>query len=388
MRILHVIAGLDLEGGGSTSAVLALACAQRSLGHDVLILSTDSGDPGSQGHLENLGVDVQLVPARGAWRYSSGLIEWLANRMTAFDVCHVHGLWDFPPIMALASARFARVSSVVSTHGVLSPEALRRSRLKKQTLRRLLVDRMLRHADGLIASGEHEATDLRGLHSRVVVVPHGISTPATVSVKRLTDFGDAPRIGFLGRLHPFKGVDLLVEGTERLRTSWPGLRLQLAGPVDDENHEWVAGATSGRSWVHCLGPVSGAFKWEFLRNLDVLVLPSHFENFGLVVGEALAVGTAVVATSRTAWLEIESRGVGAVCNPDADSVGETLRRVLTNPTIRMNAADQGPRWIQAAFSWPTVARQSFEAYQLLNPYNYSAPHGSVSGERRELECRV
>lgn len=362
LRILHVIAGVDREGGGTTSAVLSLAAAQNAIGCDSSVLATDSGDPKSQGHLKDYAVAVRIVSATGSWRYSSELIGELDVLLRRVDVVHVHGVWDFPPLAAIVAARIRGVPCVVSVHGMFSPEALRRSYWTKCLLRTILIDRLMERAGALIASGAHEAADLKPFNRSVCIVPHGVAPVGKPMLTYPREFGVAPKVGFLGRMHPFKGLDTLVAAAERLRETWSGLTLEMAGPIAAGFEGWVERLTCPRSWIHRRGTVSGDAKSHFLREIDVLVVASEFENFALVAGEALAHGTAVVTTDRTAWTAVAERGVGVVCKANIDSLQHAIETVLEDPEIRRRAATDGPNWIQTGFSWSSVAKRSIAAY--------------------------
>jgi glycosyltransferase involved in cell wall biosynthesis len=123
------------------------------------------------------------------------------------------------------------------------------------------------------------------------------------------------------------------------------------------------------SWI---GPLDEKQRWEFLRDCDLLALPSYFENFGMAAGEALAAGRPVVVGRETAWSEVEQAGFGVVVEPTPDSIAEGIRRVLADPDLRARARSAAPRWIRENFSWDAVGQKMEKVYESAISGNVSA----------------
>jgi glycosyltransferase involved in cell wall biosynthesis len=188
-------------------------------------------------------------------------------------------------------------------------------------------------------ASELEERDVRqlGVAARTVVIPHGIDLEgefATARSARARKVGLPEAEGrrvvlFLSRIHPVKGLDLLCRVWAELPAHLPALLL-VAGPGDD------ASLTELRRWLaqqpgppaRYVGPVTGDRKLALLSSAWLMALPSHSENYGMVVAESLACGTPVLTTTRMPWAEVAAMGCGWVIEPQADSLARALHAAL------------------------------------------------------------
>jgi glycosyltransferase involved in cell wall biosynthesis len=167
-----------------------------------------------------------------------------------------------------------------------------------------------------------------------------------------------PRVAaYLGRLLPIKGLDMLIEAWSVVRPE--GWVLRLAGPCDDA----MAADLRARITTHGLAdairlepPISRDEVEDFLARADLFILPSRSENFGLVAGEALAVGVPVVATTETAWTELAAMGCGWCVPADTPSLAHALRTATATPEPALHdMGRRGAAWIKRDFAWSTIA---------------------------------
>lgn len=374
MKILHVAAGLENVTGGPAEVIprMALALAQR--GHGVTVVYTADSASGRNPLLGATDCVREIVfPRHGRVKWSPPLRKGIERLIEDCDLLHVHGLWEYAPYIARRAALASGKPFVCSPHGALSLWGLARRKLFKRGALFFWERRLLEATEAFLVTGEHEARDLwKELPgARAFVVPHGIAAPSEDQALGPREGGEAigertPVVGFLGRLHPVKALAELVSAISMLRSEIPGLRLCLAGPVSAGERAWaealVESAEPGAiSWV---GPLDEKRKWDFLRQCDVVALPSYFENFGMAAGEALAVGCPVVVGRETAWSEVEAAGFGAVVAPTADSIAAGIRRVLVDPDLRARTRAAGPQWIRDNFSWAAVAQKIEAVYEV------------------------
>lgn len=234
----------------------------------------------------------------------------------------------------------ARRPVVRSPRGTLSAWALRRSRLTKRLVWNLIERRLFNEAALVHVTSKLEESDLRqvGVVARTVVIPNGIDLEgeyATSKIARTRDVGLPEAEGrrvvlFLSRIHPVKGLDLLCRVWAELPAHLPVLLL-IAGPGDD------ASLTELRRWLaeqpgppaRYVGPVTGDRKLVLLASAWLMALPSHSENYGMVVAEALACGTPVLTTTKMPWAEVAATGCGWVIEPQADSLARALHAALS-----------------------------------------------------------
>jgi glycosyltransferase involved in cell wall biosynthesis len=271
------------------------------------------------------------------------LARWLRQNIARFDVATIEGLWQFPGVATRHAALAANVPYVVYPHGMLDPwfrTAYPRKHLKKSVYWRLAEHRVLRDARAVIFTAEEERRlaeyAFQPWKMRAVVASLGVGAPTGDAAARARDWRDRfpvlarrPFLLFLGRIDRKKGVDLLLDAYASVypasaRNANTAPALVLAGPEHDP-----AFAAHCRALVqsHGLrenvdvfwtGLLDTHWKWAALEAADALVLPSHQENFGYVVAEALAVGTPVLLSERVnIWREVVSAHAGLAAPDDA-----------------------------------------------------------------------
>lgn len=311
MRILHVISELDPRLGGVSEAVrVMIRYGPADVESEIV-----SVDPPDSPYLGGFGVPVHaLGPARLGYRYSPRLIPWLSANRHRFDGVLVHGMWQFVGY-AVWRTMAGRVPYMVFPHGMLDPYFKRAFPLKhaKKWPYWLAVDFwVLRAAHRVLFTCEAEsllAKESFWLHQwRPQVVPFGaVASGGDPVAQRASFLAEHPELQakrfllFLGRIHPKKGCDLLVHAFLELAGRDPELHLVMAGP-DPQN--WRAELeeplrTTGLAGrVHWTGMLTGNAKWGAFYASEAFILPSHQENFGIAVAEALSCGVPVLLSDK------------------------------------------------------------------------------------------
>jgi glycosyltransferase involved in cell wall biosynthesis len=227
--------------------------------------------------------------------------------------------------------------------------------------------RALRRADLLHATSEVEYRQIReaGLDAPVVIIPNGVDLPPL----RVAKPGGTPRtLLFLSRLHPIKGIDRLLHAWRTLQDEQPEWRLVLAGPGEAnhvrEIHELVHRLSLKR--VELPGPLYGPRKASAFASADLFVLPSHSENFGMAVAEALAHACPVVVGRGAPWQGVEREGCGWWTSNEADALGATLSAAMALSCEEMEARGRrGRAWMERDFGWTSIGRRMARAYAWL-----------------------
>ncbi len=387
MRVLHVIPSVSPKRGGPSLAVLAMVRALRTEGIDAEIATTnDDGDRVLEVPLAGLtthaGVPVRffarfsppLRPVR-EFAYSRSLSRWLAEAVTGYDLLHVHAVFSFASTCAMRLARQRRVSYLNRPLGQLCAWSLRQRALKKRLYLALAERANLRGAAALHFTTEQEQTEAAtlGLGTRNFVAPHGIEVPARLpdARARLRERLGVPTeskiVLFLSRLHPKKGLEVLIPALARVAD--PHLLFVLAGGAespafDAQVERWLA--ESGlAARTRRVGFASGEWKQTLLQGADVFALTSHSENFGIAVVEAMAAGLPVVVTPGVALAEDVARfGTGLVPTLDTDAVAAALAELLADTGRREALGRSGQRLVHERFTWPVAARRITDQYRM------------------------
>ncbi|HUY80105.1 MAG TPA: glycosyltransferase [Acidobacteriaceae bacterium] len=343
MRILHVMRSFDPASGGPIEGVRRLARGYRDAGHEAEVATLDDL---KAAHLKDAPMPVHaLGPGLGKYGYSPKLLPWLRANLGRFDGVVVNGLWQYHGLAAWRACR-GRVPYAVFTHGMLDPWFKREYPLKhakKWPYWALVEYRLLRDARRVLFTSEAEerlAAESFWLHKwRGEVVPYGTPGPkGDAEALKAAFYGACPGLKgrrflvFLGRIHVKKGCDLLVEAFGRVAVADGDLHLVVAGP-DQTGWAKELQAQAARlgvgERVHWPGMLMGDAKWGALYAAEAFILPSHQENFGISVAEALACGRAVLISDKiNIYAEIEKDGAALVEEDSLAGTERLLRRWL------------------------------------------------------------
>lgn len=345
MKILHVTNSMNPAYGGLTASLGSLVPALAAIGHASEIVSLDAPDAP---FLPSFPAPVHAFgPVRPGYGHCPRLQPWLRAEAARFDAVIVHGLWQSHgrTVQRALSARGAP-PYFVFPHGMLDPWFKRQYPLKhlRKWVYWWLAERaVLRSARAVLFTCEEERRLARqsfpGSSYRERVVAFGIAAPPGDPAAQKAIFLQAhPALRdrsfwlFLGRIHPKKGADLLIDAYARLSAQRIALpRLVMAGPCADPVclHALQARATAScpAGAVFWPGMLTGDVKWGALRAAEAFVLPSHQENFGIAVVEALACGTPVLISDQVnIWREIAADHAGLVEPDTAKGVHSLLTR--------------------------------------------------------------
>jgi len=353
MRILHVLRSVDPRGGGPMEALRHYGARVRGMGHEPEVLTLD--DPGEP-HLQDYPLPTCAIgPSHGRYGFNPRLRGWLRQNVHRFDAVIVHGLWQYHGFGTWRALRQLGVPYFVFPHGMLDPWFKTTYPLKhlKKCLYWPWADyRLLRDARAVLFTSEEERRQARlsfsRYHVREAVVEYGTSTPPRDGPRLREEFlAQFPHLRgkrlllFLSRIHEKKGCDLLIEAFARVAAADYALHLLIAGP---DQTGWVTQlCTLARQFgvgerVDFCGMLRGDAKWGAFYASEAFVLPSHQENFGIAVAEALGCGLPVLLSDKVnIWREIDVDGAGLVAPDTADGTEQSLRRWLAMSVAQREA---------------------------------------------------
>lgn len=357
MKLLHVSPSMDPKHGGVCQAVRMIISGLQGLAVYNEVVSLD--DPESNFLKDDPFTVNALGEARGPWSYNAQLIPWLAENVSRFDAVVVHGLWlyyGYGVRKAIGALGNRNTKLFVMPHGMLDPYFQRAQGRRLKALRnyiywKLVESKLINAADGILFTCEEECRLAREPFrpyrpKRELVVGLGADQPPAYTTdmdvafhEKVPGLLNSPYILFLSRIHEKKGVDILVNAYADLKAKTNGLqsafpKLVIAGPGLETSYgseiKRLAYDTLGlQSDIFFPGMLTENSKWGAFYGCDAFVLPSHQENFGIAVIEALACGRPVIISNQVnIWREIESAGGGLVEDDSLDGTQKMLKRWL------------------------------------------------------------
>ena len=367
--VAFVVPDLHKEASGVAPAVVELAS---ELARQGTAISLHTLEPTPQPHPGLApGVDLHVYArSRLLWRlgWSNDMYRGLRAACREARIVHSHGLWMMPNIYPAFACARTGARLVVSPHGTLTGWAMARSRRRKKLAWYLLGQRRLIDQAALFhATSEGECDDIRrqGGRAPIALIPNGVTLPAIDKPLRPHD---QRVLLFLSRIHPKKGLDLLLQAWARLQGTHPEWRLEIVGP-DNEGYEAEMKALAQQlslQRVEFRGPLFGREKYAAYARADAYVLPSWSENFGYTVAEALACGTPAITTRETPWPVLEHEGCGWWIDTGGEPLLACLRNVLATSRTELDRRGTiGRNWVARELGWPSIGGKMLQSYRWL-----------------------
>ena len=362
LKILQLVHTLDPSVGGVAAAVLALSRGLARRGHKLDVVVLDEPDVvaavADRGLADNITVHA-LGSGLTSYRYSRTLWPWLRQHGGDYDRVIVNGIWQYLSFAAWRRYAGSSIPYYVFPHGMLDPwfkETFPFKHLKKWLYWPWADYRVLRDAAAVIFTSEEERFQARKsfwlYRCREKVSPLGVEAPPISSnaksefLSRYPQLQNSRNFLFIGRLHPKKGCDILLEAFARFRSN-DSISLILAGPdqvgwESDLRRQVTRLNLTNR--VVFTGMLEGSMKQGAFANTEAFVLPSHQENFGISVVEALAVSVPVLISNRVnIWREIEADRAGYVESDDLAGTTRLLQRWIDTAPVEREMIRQNAR---------------------------------------------
>lgn len=360
MKILHYIPSIDETSGGVGAYMQLLT---RDLGALCELHVVTHKSP-KERELE--GCSLHYI-SNGWLRLARVRKEWedILKEIKP-DAVHINCCWL--PISALTAiwAKRQGFRVIYSPHGMLEPWILNRNYWAKKLPAILLYQRKaIRIADCLHATAESERTNLMALgwNSNIQTIGNCVDV-SHIEMKQ--SWVRQKRILFLSRVHVKKGINFLIEAVAKLREQMEGFEVLIAGPGEEdyirELQQFAARLGVG-DIVRFIGSVYGDAKFDLYRQADLFVLPTHSENFGIVVTEALACGTPVITTKGTPWAELESNHCGWWTGIGTEATVEALKFFLALSEAELEIMGRnGRKLVEEKYSCEIIAQKFMEMY--------------------------
>ncbi len=379
LRVLRVIASLDpAVGGPAESSVNSCIAAQRAGVETTVLVPVTCQAAGIVEpvirRLRGEGVTVRtfrVTPDRSyyshRWAISLGLIAWLGRHLREYDVLHVHATWGLSQLCGVLLATALQRPCVVTPHEGLTSFDLEPLRPSLRSLAKKVAKKFyLKRPTLIVFSSRLEAKD--SLPSpplgHTVVLAHPLRDALEVPRTESPERPRATRIGFLGRLHEKKNLDVLMRAVDAVSDE---AQLIIAGDGPRRYREQLQKLAIDldiAQRVEWLGFVEGSRKWRFLDGIDILVMPSRYECFGMAAAEAMARGTATIVSSETGIAElVRASDGGLTAPPTVSGISIALAELVYDPARLTEVAIHGARAAESVLSLDahgTAIRRHYE----------------------------
>ena len=357
MKVIHFIAGIDKKEGGTAEYMRLLGSELKN--HVEIVVATGiSANP-----ITIAGVKIKFFKTN-VLRWFSMLKEFkLFLQAENPDIVHINGVWSPQNWGFQKVAQELGIKVILSPHGMLEPWILAQNPWKKKLGLFLYQKKAIQKALCLHATAQMESDNIRtlGFKTPIYIIPNGIDL---IDIKKVKEYYGTQKMVFLSRIHPKKGIEILLEAWRDCSTD--GWMLEIAGNGDKNYIEKLIQSAQDLKNVNFVGAKYGEDKWDFLRSADVMVLPTHSENFGIVVAEALALGVPVITTQGTPWEDLEINQCGWWINLSVINLQKTIEKAThTSANTLENMGIQGRKLVAEKYEIKVVTNQIIELYQKI-----------------------
>jgi len=367
IKISHIVTSIDISKGGPSKSVSELALNQSQFNHDISIFTSPSPNPYI---LKSTSLNFHLKFIK---KLSYGnTLRKIVNR-GEYDLLHGHGIWQIPVHNMAKIARQKNLPYIITPRGMLEPWALRTGKWKKKLALILYQRKDLARAACIHATAKMEAENIRklGFYNPIAIIPNGIDIDQfPLPANRLTKQKEKHTLLFLSRIHPKKGIEILIEAWQTvnlsLKQNW---QVEIAGNGDEKYISSLKHLIQKRGLsneIKIIGPQFGNEKLAAYHRADLFVLPTYSENFGIVVAEALACGVPVITTKGTPWEELNTYNAGGWIDIGIEPLKATLNKFLAySDEERFMMGENGRKLIEENYSIKQVASKMIDLYKWI-----------------------
>ena len=395
MRILFGVHGYKpaYRIGGPIYSVSALAEGLVHRGHKVVVFTSNSNldqdlDVPTDHPVDVDGVEVwyfqrtaflkerlpflPYIAKSLGFLYAPRMRRELDRLVPSMDLVHTHMPFNYPSVAAARAAFRHRKPLFYHQRGVLDPERLKFRALKKRAYIELVERPILKRATSLIAltHAEEESYRRLGVSTPCRVIPNGIhldtknlgrSSGATLGIPERV-----PVMLFMGRIHPTKGADVLLDAFLAVSRAVPDAILVFAGPDEfllEERFRATAQSHGLAERVLFTGMVSGTEKWALLARANLFCLPSVAEGFSIAVLEAMASGVPVLLSRGCHFPEVEACKAGQVVERTPAAFADAAINLLRNREQLSEMGRAARSLVEDRYAWDRVVDQMIQAYR-------------------------
>ena len=370
MKIIQVLPRIAAESSGPSYSVTRLSESLDALNQEVQLHVLEP-IPHRFAHSKFQICAYPSGKLPGAWRFgwSSAMRRGLMQAGEDASIVHNHSLWMMPNIYVQKAAIVSGAKLVFSPRGTLSKWATQHSRVRKNLVWHGGQKSALLAADCVHATSQEEVEDIRraGVSVPIALIPNGVDIPNMDLQPEVSK--DQKTLVFLSRIHEKKGVDLLLHAWQQIAPLFPDWQLKIVGPLNGEYPRQMARLAQDLSLPRATfeGELTGDKKTDAFAAADLFVLPTHSENFGMAIAEALAHGVPVITTKNAPWSGLEAKNCGWWIDLTLPTLVEALAAAMNQPPEKLQEmGSKGRDWMASSFAWSSVAQDMLLLYKWID----------------------
>jgi glycosyltransferase involved in cell wall biosynthesis len=395
MKIIHSIGSIEVVKGGPSRSVTGLCSALSSKYNDLEVhLVAFKSDKNLELMIPNeKKVNLTLIKEKkygilNKYKLFSNAINNIIKFDDKFCIIHDHGLWNINNISAWKAATINKVPYVINPRGMLMPGALEYKSMKKKIAWIIYQREILQRSTVLVVTSEEELLSVKKIfpNAQVALIKNGINLQNDLKDICLSNNNKnnenimsniyynnngKKKVLFMGRKHPIKNIAGLIKAwallPKKYLETWD---LLIAGP-DEDNHSrelfYLIDSLELNSSIRVLDEVKDDYKATIFKLVDIFILPSFSENFGVVIAEAMSYGLPVIASYGTPWSKIDKIGCGWWVNHDPISLSNALIKGMDLSDIeRISMGIIGRQYVEEEFSWSKISQETYQLYQWIS----------------------
>lgn len=374
MKVLQTIPAFGAKMGGTSTATYDLMCSLQHFKKNIDLLTLNIKNPNFDTLIGQGESWIKALPndSFSPYGYSIKIRNYL--RDSDYDVYHTNGLWMYTNHQTCLQARRSNKPYVITPHGMLYPLALKRSFWKKWPLLQLYFKKDILTASCIHVTCQQEMEHVRrfGYQGPIAIIPNPAVIPDyTADIfntkRQRIESSSKYRFGFLGRIHPVKGIENLIRGLSLIKEN-SKVELVIIGKGDNRYEQSLRAEIDQLKLnnVSFKGFVKGKDKFEMLADLSALFVPSDFENFGMIVTEALSVGTPVMASLGTPWEDLNIYNCGWWNDRNPENIAKVMQEIMDKTiTDLLDMGCRGRSLVLQKFAADRIAQQMLDMYHWL-----------------------
>tara|TARA_S200000501_G_scaffold378863_1_gene444321 strand:+ start:4610 stop:5746 length:1137 start_codon:yes stop_codon:yes gene_type:complete len=284
------------------------------------------------------------------------------------QIIDIQGMWSSTSIFNLVFHFFSKTPYIVTPRGMLEKWALKQSYIKKKIFYFFVEKYHLKFAACLRATSMLEAKTFRQLgFKNIIIIPNSIKIPKLKYDLKLKK-GKRKRLLFLGRLHPKKGLSELLDSWKHIQKLYKDWELLICGYDEDDYKKEITNKIEKLDLKRVIVKefVTGKDKDDLYKSADLFILPSHSENFGLSIAEALSYRVPVITTTNTPWKKLHKYKCGWCINLNIRSIVKTLKTAIElDEKEKKLMGKRGRKWMIKDFSDQSIGLKMQSVYNWI-----------------------